>query len=717
MPTTAERLDHLEHHAQAAEERLRRLERAAERAPVREIPWAPIPERAEVAVRDLPVTGRAGVGAAPEPAREPAPLPAALRSTPAPHSAEAAPAIPKPPRPSLEELLGGRVLAWVGGAAVLIGLAFLFALGVSNGWIGEGERCLIAAAGCLALLGLGVRLHERAGHTQAARAAVATGLAGLFLTLTVATSHYDLLPSAAGIALAAAVGALAVALAIRWAAPVVAGLGVVGALLAPVLADIGFQTGGLWFLAVASAAAVTVLVWQRWSWLSVCVAVVVTPQWIGWLAEGRAVGPALLALVVFGLLQGAAAVGTVLRAPGDGLPARPAVLLAVNALVLGLVGWGALLDAGGRTTAIAWLAWLAAAHLALGLAARRAPRLSADLAILSLTLGVLLADVAFVLDTDGVVRVLGFAAGTVAFAALTRLAGDRTRDAAAAASGLGLHVALAVATAAPAVETETLLTGGTPTAAATAMLAALAGACLVSGRLAPEYRLGLALDVTGLAAAAVLAALSLDGIALTAAWALEAVALCTLGARSADRPAWLAGLVHLAGAVVWCLADQASPAGLYDGVADLAAAVLGLAAVLVATARIALLVKEEDRPPLLGALAVGSLYLVSLIVVDLGTADVRQGQLRLSGLWALVGVAALLAGLRRDVSAVRAGALALLSVTVVKVFVYDLATQEASYRVASFLGLGVLLLGAAFAYQRLRPEAPRDAREESQALR
>jgi len=239
----------------------------------------------------------------------------------------------------------------------------------------------------------------------------------------------------------------------------------------------------------------------------------------------------------------------------------------------------------------------------------------------------------------------------------------------------------------------------------------------VSARLAPACRIGLALDVTGLAAAAVLTALTLDGVALTAAWALEAVALCTLGARAADRPAWLAGLVHLAGAVVWCLADQASPAGLYDGVADLGAAALGLAAVLAATARVALLVEEDDRPMMLGALAVGGLYLASLTVVDLGTADVREGQLRLSGLWALVGVAALLAGLRWDIAAVRVGALALLSATVVKVFVYDLATQEASYRVASFLGLGVLLLGAAFAYQRLRPEAPRDLREAPPALR
>ncbi len=709
IPTTEQRLDHLEEHARRAEQRLRRLELAIAPVPAREVPWVEIPD--QVASPAAPPWS--GIGEPPAevvaspPVEVASPVPPGRSPAPPAQPAFAPPAVTaasQPPR-SLEELLGGQVLAWVGGTAVIVGLALLFALGVSNGWIGEAERCLIAAAGCAVLLGLGVRLHERSGRSQAARAAVATGLAGLFLTLTVATSYYELVPAAIGIGLAAAVGALAVALAIRWAAPVVAGLGIVGALLSPVLASVPFETSGLWFLAVASAAAIAVLVWQRWSWLSVCVALVATPQWLGWLGADRAVSATLLVLVVFGVLQVVAAVGTVLRAPDDGLPILPAVLLSVNALVLGVAGWFAIFDVSGRPSAVAWLAGLAAGHLALGVAARRTPRLVTDLGVLGLTLGVLLADVAFVLATDGVAHVWGFAAGAVAFAGLTRLARDATRDTAAAASGLGLHVALAVATATPALEAQTLLTGGTPTGGAVAMLAALAGACLVSARLAPAYRV--ALDVTGLAAAALLAALSLDGVALTGVWALEAVALWSLGARG-DRTARQAGLVHLGLATAWCLADQAPPEGLYGGVEDLGAAVLGLSALLAATVRIALLVADDERPLVLGALALGGLYLASLVVVDLGVEDVREGQLRLSGLWALVGVAALIAGLRRDVAAVRAGALALLSVTVVKVFVYDLATQEASYRVASFLGLGVLLLGAAFAYQRLRPGPPGD---------
>ena len=83
----------------------------------------------------------------------------------------------------------------------------------------------------------------------------------------------------------------------------------------------------------------------------------------------------------------------------------------------------------------------------------------------------------------------------------------------------------------------------------------------------------------------------------------------------------------------------------------------------------------------------------------------QQGQALLSGLWAVVGVATLLAGLVRDRHELRVGALSLLSVTLAKVFLYDLSSLDSLYRVASFVALGALLLLGAFAWQRLRPAA------------
>nr|MBA3748955.1 DUF2339 domain-containing protein [Solirubrobacterales bacterium] len=127
----------------------------------------------------------------------------------------------------------------------------------------------------------------------------------------------------------------------------------------------------------------------------------------------------------------------------------------------------------------------------------------------------------------------------------------------------------------------------------------------------------------------------------------------------------------------------------------------------------------RGRATLAGAGAITLLYLASTALVtgfqpgdgtpDAGLFDlgVRQlGQLLLSALWAVTGVAALVIGLRRDERALRLGSLALLLVTVGKVFLYDLATLTSLYRVGSFIGLGLLLLVAAGLWQRMRPPVP-----------
>ena len=49
---------------------------------------------------------------------------------------------------------------------------------------------------------------------------------------------------------------------------------------------------------------------------------------------------------------------------------------------------------------------------------------------------------------------------------------------------------------------------------------------------------------------------------------------------------------------------------------------------------------------------------------------------------------------------VRIGALILLAVPIVKVFVYDVFKLEMGYRIAAFVGLGVLLIVSGYLYQR-----------------
>ena len=129
-----------------------------------------------------------------------------------------------------------------------------------------------------------------------------------------------------------------------------------------------------------------------------------------------------------------------------------------------------------------------------------------------------------------------------------------------------------------------------------------------------------------------------------------------------------------------------------------------------------------------GALLV--LYAASVAVVsafqpgttgaDLSIFDLhvrQQGQVVLSAMWSVVGVGALIVGLRRDLRGVRIAALGVLLVAVGKVFLFDLATLTSVYRVASFVGLGLLLLTAAFAWQRMRPRPLPDLRKTPRAVR
>ena len=71
-----------------------------------------------------------------------------------------------------------------------------------------------------------------------------------------------------------------------------------------------------------------------------------------------------------------------------------------------------------------------------------------------------------------------------------------------------------------------------------------------------------------------------------------------------------------------------------------------------------------------------------------------------SALWMAYGAMLMIIGFWRQSAFVRWQALALIAVTVVKVFVYDTSQLDHVYRILSFIALGILLLAVSFAYQR-----------------
>ena len=86
-----------------------------------------------------------------------------------------------------------------------------------------------------------------------------------------------------------------------------------------------------------------------------------------------------------------------------------------------------------------------------------------------------------------------------------------------------------------------------------------------------------------------------------------------------------------------------------------------------------------------------------------------------SAVWLLYGVALLIAGILRGGRALRYASMAVIMLTVSKVFLLDAAGLAGLYRVASFLGLGICLIGIGYAYQRYVFRHPAEPAESQQA--
>jgi len=567
----------------------------------------------EERVKTLEALLQADVGSAPEVApQQPAPWPPipASATQPAPWPPIPASATkPAPARPApvarepfdLEQVLGGRVLAWVGGIAVVLAAVFFLVMAVHNGWIDEATRVVLAFLASTALVVAGVWLYEQKGQTQAALAAVAAGLAALYASATTATAVYGLVSPAAGLFIAGLIGIAATAVAVRWNSPVVAGIGIVGALLAPVLVDAGRSTASLAFMAIALVSAVGVLIWRRWSWLAVVAYVVSAPQAADWLDHERHtnLGLALVVTGLFWALYLVAALGYELREPTTTLRLSSASLLLANAAATAGGGWAMLDGAGNGYGATAWVIGLAAAHVVLGVASLR-------------------------------------------------------------------------------------------------------------GRISRE--IGALIAAVGAALAAVGLALALDGPALVAGWTAEGVLMAWVARRTGDQRGYLGSAAFLGLAALHAVMFEAPPSALAYGLDSPLRALVALALVAGGLAAAAALLPQPERRSEADTLRIGVaiavVYLASVLVVDVAGAHsggtTQNSQLALSALWAALGFVLLVVGLSRDVRPLRLGGLVLLGLAVPKVFVVDLAALESIWRVASFLGLGLLLLAAAFGYQRAR---------------
>jgi uncharacterized membrane protein len=676
-------------------------------------------ERLERVVDDL----RERVALLEAPATAAAPPPVAPPAQPARRAAPARPVVPpaptapkrRPRRPQrtidLEELLGGRVLAWAGGLAVFAGVVFFLATAISRGWIDEPTRVALAYAGSTALLGLGLYLYERKGRTQASLVVVAAAIAGLYASTTAATTLYDLVDPTVGLLVSGLVGAVATALAVRWDSREIGGLGIVGALLSPVLVGADTSSTALAFMAVALVSATGVLLWKRWDWLAVAAFVTSVPQLVAWLVENHdtQLGLSLAVVSAFWAVYAVAAIGFELRVPTTRLRFTSASLVLADAILVAGAGWAILEQADHGDVATGWVIGVAVVHVALGAATFRG-RISREAALLLLAVGIGLSAIGAALALDGPALVAAWSVEAVLLAWLARRLG-RVRGYVAAGVLLALAALHALAFDAP---TDQLATPGDLGAVVAVLLVVVAAAVvarLYDGTWEPYRDAVTALALAGLA---YLPAVAFDGAWVVAAWAAIAVLLAAFSAAIPGTFRDVAPAPFVALAAAHTLLFEAPPGALLEGVDELGVAAIAIALTVACAVATAALSTGALRPAYVGVAAVGVVYLPSIAIVDLTAAGAfepgQTPQVLLSVFWSAVGLGSLVYGLVRDDRRLRLAGLGLLGLAAAKVVVYDLSELDEIYRVLSFVGLGLLLLAGAFAYQRLRSELVTEAR-------
>src|SRR5205823_14007344 len=140
---------------------------------------------------------------------------------------------------------------------------------------------------------------------------------------------------------------------------IVGAIGILGALLAPVLVDAGTSTASLAFMAIALLAAVAVLVWQRWPWLAFGAFLVSVPQVVDWIDttygdQHEHVLRILVVLVLYWALFLVAALANEVRMPTERLRVTSALLLLADLLLVAAAGWLVLHEAGHKSASTAW---------------------------------------------------------------------------------------------------------------------------------------------------------------------------------------------------------------------------------------------------------------------------------------------------------------------------------------------------------------------------
>lgn len=641
----------------------------------------------------------------------------------------------------LERRAGQRWMTWLGAMALAVGMIFLIKYSFERGWIGPTVRLVGGLGLGLFLLTVGEWWAQRRQYAALAQGFMATGLAISQGSLFAAYHFHDLLSQPIAFAGMVVVSILGMVLAVFHDFLAFAILALISGFLTPLLLSTG-QDGRdplFAYVLLLDLSVLGILLWRRWRWLDLVAfagSVFLFTSWFDAYYSPAGMGPALTWLFVLYAVFVVIPVTTHWRhqqpLPGDRLLLacfNAGFALVMSAQILWRddyerIAWIAVL------MAVVYLvsAWIATAH------GRRDSRLVLTHIALAVSLITIAIPIYFDLDTFTLVWsmeavVLVYLGQLYRYAALRRMA----------ALVLGLSLLRGLITILD-------LTGTTPLPILHREFALALIAPMGAGIFAMLLdRRGQVLDnwdqlaraTAGISAGlGVLTAFSVEmltwfawrsretgleslywyyslGFAVSL-WSLGALAFVIVGVYRDSVAARGIGVVIscaiVATAVLFLLDPWAHEYIAWIRPLSVALCVVALYTMAWWIRPIALRgVDERPIPAVLTALATGLLWLLLTMETYAYCSDRWGGQgsghrMALSAVtlvWALYAAALIVFGFVRPVWWARVTGLALFGLTACKVVVIDLSQLEDLPRIAAFLGIGVLMIGASYLYHRL----------------
>lgn len=546
------------------------------------------------------------------------PPPAVAGAHHAPVYGQAAPApVRKAPRParteSLESQLGSRVLSKIAIVLLLFGVAWFLKWAHDNRWIGPAGYVITGLAAGVAVVIWSERFRN-GGMAAFSYGLKAVGSGVLYLSLWAAFHVYHLIPSTPALLAMIAVTIWNAYMAWAQDAELLAGYGLLGGYLTPILLSAGgnHEIFLFTYLFVIAASIVVLLRTKPWPRLLLFGLPVTALFFVGWYSVHFSADQSARTLFFAMLLWATFASAPLLAGKGG-------VILDVlvpqgTALFGALAVYSVLVDSGGKGAAPWWALLFSALYL--GMARLRRERVSSPI---HLALGIVFLTIAIPLKATGRGITVGWLAEAVALLWVSSLDWMEV----------------------PARKTLRLLAYG-------------ALALGVGGALFGPWILGEQLQAFG------------NRNFFTSIGAVVALGLAILlEYRRGEGDA------------------EAAKPGPTERGAFMAIAFVALNVVLLVA------MSREITA-----------YFVRGVSGDAWREAAERAGFACSGWMMVQGAALLMVGFARRVTLARWLGLILLGVTVLKAFLFDMRYLGTGYRVFSYLGLGIVLMGVSFAYQK-----------------